>query len=64
MIAPEVPVIVSVLLPRAAVELAERVRIASYCVVTGLGENEAVTPLGRPETERVTLPLNPYAGVI
>ena len=30
--------------------------------VTGFGENAAVTPLGRPDTERFTLPLNPYCG--
>ena len=27
----------------------------------GLGLNEAVTPLGRPETDRLTLPVNTYS---
>lgn len=31
--------------------------------VTGFGEIEAVTPLGNPETERLTLRVNPYSGV-
>ena len=30
--------------------------------VVGLGENEAVTPLGKPVAESVTLPLKPYWG--
>ncbi len=30
--------------------------------VAGLGENAAVTPLGRPVTERLTLPEKPYCG--
>ena len=57
---PEVPVIVRVLAPIAAVELAERMRV-EYCV-TGLGVNEAVTPLGRPEIDKLTLPVKPYSG--
>lgn len=28
--------------------------------VVGFSEKDAVTPAGRPETDRVTLPLNPY----
>ena len=28
----------------------------------GFGLNRAVTPLGNPETERVTLPVNPNCG--
>jgi len=34
------------------------VNVLSY--VVGLGENDAVTPLGKPDTERFTLPANPY----
>jgi hypothetical protein len=30
--------------------------------VVGLGANDAVTPLGKPDAERVTLPVNPYCG--
>ena len=29
--------------------------------LVGLGLNEAVAPLGRPETYRLTLPVNPYS---
>jgi hypothetical protein len=38
--------------------LAEKVRRVDP--EAGLGLNTAVTPCGRPETENVTLPLNPY----
>jgi hypothetical protein len=31
--------------------------------VAGLVPNDAVTPLGRPLAESVTLPLNPFAGL-
>jgi hypothetical protein len=32
-------------------------------VVAGFGLNDAVTPLGRPEADKPTLPLNPFCGV-
>jgi hypothetical protein len=32
--------------------------------VAGFGLNAAVTPLGRPEAARLTLPLKPFAGLI
>ena len=32
-------------------------------VVVGFGLNDAVTPLGRPEADRVTPPVNPFEGV-
>jgi hypothetical protein len=32
--------------------------------VAGFGLNAAVTPLGRPDAARLTLPLNPFAGLI
>jgi hypothetical protein len=32
-------------------------------VEMGFGAKDAVTPLRRPETARLTLPLNPYCGV-
>ena len=28
--------------------------------MVGFGENEAVTPAGKPEAVRLTLPVNPY----
>jgi len=54
---PEVPVMVTVLAPRAAEGLAVSVRVLEP--VAGLGLKEPVTPLGSPETERLTLPVNP-----
>ena len=59
---PDVPVIVSVYCPSAAVLLA--VKVSWLFPVVGLGEKEAVTPLGRLETDIVTLPVNPYCGVM
>ena len=59
---PEVPVIVSVLVPTAlAVLLAVRVSVLVF--VVGLGAKLAVTPWGKPDTARLTLPLNPYSGL-
>lgn len=39
-------------------------RVSKLVVVVGLGLNEAETPLGRPEAERLTLPAKPFAGVM
>ena len=58
---PEVPVMVTVTVPVAAVALA--VNVSVLVVLVGLGLKPAVTPLGRPEAERVTLPLKPPDGV-
>ena len=38
------------------------VSVNALLVVAGFGDHEAVTPLGRPDTDRFTLPLNPYCG--
>ena len=57
--APEVPVMVAVDVPIAAVELAVSVRVLLW--VTGFRLHDAVTPAGRPETARFTLPANPYS---
>jgi hypothetical protein len=57
---PEVPVIVTVASPVAAALLAVSVRVLEPLV--GFGENDAVTPLGRPDAARLTLPVNPYWG--
>lgn len=59
--APETPVTVIVNVPRAAVLLADSVRVLVVVVLPGL--NAAVMPLGRPEAERLTLPLNPLSGL-
>jgi hypothetical protein len=60
---PEVPVIVTVAAPVVAVAEAVSVRVevtVPFAVgVTGLVENAAVTPLGRPEALRVVAELKP-----
>jgi len=58
---PDVPVIVTVDVPVAAVALA--VSVSVLVVLVGFGLNPAVTPLGKPEAARVTLPLNPSCGL-
>jgi hypothetical protein len=55
---PEVPVIVTVVVPGVA-EL-PAVNVKTLVPVVGFGFQRAVTPLGKPDTERVTLPANPY----
>jgi hypothetical protein len=59
---PEVPVIVTVDVPAVAVALA--VKVSVLVVVAGFGLNPDVTPLGKLDVERVTLPLKPFCGVI
>jgi len=59
---PEVPVMVTVTVPVAAEALA--VSVSVLVVVAGFGLNPAVTPLGKPDAERVTLPLKPSSGVM
>jgi len=58
---PEVPVIVTVEAPVVAVLLAVSVR--TLLPVVGLVPNAAVTPVGRPEAARVTLPVNGLTSV-
>ena len=59
--APEEPVTVTVTIPVAAVLLA--VRVSVLVAVVPLGLNDAVTPLGRPDADKLTLPLKPPCGV-
>lgn len=59
---PDVPVMVTVTVPVAAESVA--VKVSVLVPVAGLGLKFAVTPLGRPEAERVTLPLKPSCGVM
>jgi hypothetical protein len=49
---------VTVYCPGEAVLLAVNVNVLE--LVAGFWLHDAVTPLGRPETDRSTLPLNPY----
>jgi hypothetical protein len=58
---PEVPVMITVTVPVAAVPLAVSVNVLVLVVLVGL--KEAVTPLGRPEADKLTLPLKPFCGV-
>ena len=58
---PEVPVTVIVWVPKGAEVLAVKVSVVP--VVVGFGEKEAVTPVGNPETARLTVPLNPFSGL-
>ena len=57
---PDVPVTVTVTVPVVAVLLAVIVRVLVFVVLAGL--NEGVTPLGRPEADKLTLPLKPLSG--
>src|SRR6266849_5075852 len=59
---PEVPVIATVAVPVAAVPLA--VNVSVLVAVAGLALNDAVTPFGRPEAERLTLLLKLFCGVM
>jgi len=58
---PEVPVTVTVTVPVIAVLLAVSVNVLVPVVLFGL--KEAVTPLGRPDVDKLTLPLKPFCGV-
>ena len=55
---PDVPVIVTTLVPRGADPAAESVR--TEFPVAGFGEKLAVTPLGSPDTDRLIAPRKPY----
>jgi hypothetical protein len=59
---PEVPVIVTGNVPTAAVPAAVSVRVLVVAVVVGL--NDAATPAGKPEADKLTLPLKPNCGVM
>ena len=58
---PEVPVMVTVVAPVAAVLLA--VSVSTLALADDTGLNEAVTPLGSPVTANDTLPVNPPVSV-
>jgi len=65
---PDMPVMVTGTVPVDAVALAVKVSVLllvlGLVTVTGLGLNPAVTPVGKPEAERLTLPLKPPDGVM
>jgi hypothetical protein len=56
---PEVPVMVTVTVPVAAVLPAASVNVLVLAVLLGL--NDAATPLGRPDANKLTLPLKPFS---
>jgi len=58
---PDVPVIVTVLVPGVAMLVAANVR--ELVLVVEAGEKVAVTPLGRPDAVKATLPVKPFVGV-
>jgi hypothetical protein len=53
-------VIVIVEVPVAA--LAAAVSVKELVVVAEAGLNDAVTPLGRPDADKLTLPVKPFRG--
>jgi len=57
----EAPLIVTVKVPIAAVVLAVRVRVLELAVLAGL--KDTLTPLGRPEADKLTVPPNPLSGL-
>lgn len=57
----EVPVIVTTVVPVVAALPAARVRVLLPVVLVGL--NVAFTPVGNPEADKLTLPVNPFCGV-
>jgi len=59
---PDVPVMVTVAAPVVAAALAVKVKV--LVVLAGFGLKLAVTPLGKPDAERVTLPPKPFDGVM
>lgn len=59
--APEVPVTVTLKVPVTAATLALSCSELLPVVLAGL--NDVVTPLGRPEADKLTLPLKPLSGL-
>ena len=57
---PDVPVIVTVLVPVTAALLA--VKVSELVLVVEAGAKAAVTPLGRPDAVKATLPVKPFLG--
>jgi hypothetical protein len=53
---------VTVAVPVLAVLLAVKVKV--LVVLALLGLNDALTPLGKPEADKLTLLLNPFWGVM
>lgn len=58
---PDEPVTVTVTVPVVAMPLAVSVKVLVLAVLLGL--NDAVTPLGKPDADKLTLALKPPSGV-
>ena len=58
---PDVPLMVTVDVPVVTVALEVSVNVLVLVVLLGL--KEAVTPLGRPEADKLTLPVKPFCGM-
>ena len=58
---PDEPVTVTVTVPVTAALPAVSVNVLVLTVLLGL--NDAVTPLGRPDADKLTLPLKPFCGL-
>jgi hypothetical protein len=58
---PDVPVIVTETVPGVA-EL-PTASVSVLVVVVALGLNDAVTPLGKPGADKLTLPVKPFFGL-
>jgi hypothetical protein len=59
---PDVPVTDTVAVPMAAVPLAVSVNTLVLAVLLGL--KDAVTPVGRPDADKLTLPVKPFSGLM
>ena len=59
---PEVPEMVTVTVPVVATPVADRLK--RLVVVAGFAPKTALTPLGKPDALKTTLPLNPFCGLI
>ena len=57
---PDEPVTVTVAVPVVAALLAVSINVLVFFVLVGL--NDAVTPLGKPDAAKLTLPLKPFCG--
>ncbi len=57
---PDVPVMVTVAVPVVTAPLEVSVNVLVPVVLLGL--KEAVTPLGKPEADKLTLPVKPFCG--
>ena len=58
---PDVPITVTGTVPVVAVPLTVSVNV--LVLVVGFGPNDAVTPLGKPDADKLTWPLKPFCAL-